>query len=71
MISYEPLWRTMAEKGITTYSLMKDHKIESKTIYNLKHNRNTTALTLEKLCIALNCGVQDVIEFLPDESETR
>lgn len=41
MVSYEPLWRTMEEKGITTYTLIEKYKVQSKTIYNLKHHFTT------------------------------
>ena len=40
MVSYEPLWKTMKQKDITTYTLIGKYKVLSKTIYNLKHNAN-------------------------------
>ena len=40
MVSYNPLWATMNAKGITTYALIEKHKIQSKTIYYLEHNKN-------------------------------
>ncbi len=65
MISYEPLWNTLKEKGETTYTLITHHNIDRRTIYKLKHNESVTALTLEKLCSALNCSVQDIIAIFP------
>lgn len=62
MYSYEPLWKTMKKKDVTTYQLIKQG-IEKKTIYNLQHNANVTVLTLEKLCTILDCEVSDVIEI--------
>lgn len=49
MISYEPLWKTLEIKGYSTYWLL-NHGVDSKTLYNLKHNKNTTLLTIEKIC---------------------
>ncbi len=63
MISYAPLWNTMKEKGITTYTLIEHHKIASKTIYNLKHNKHITTATLETLCSILNCTPNDILTF--------
>lgn len=63
MVSYEPLWRTMEEKGITTYTLIEKYKVQSKTIYNLKHNKNITTATLETLCNILSCTPNDVLTF--------
>ena len=66
MISYEPLWKTLKEKGETTYTLITKHNIDRRTIFKLKHNESVTVLTLEKLCLALNCSVQDVVCISPD-----
>ncbi len=63
MVSYTPLWETMRKKGITTYALISKHKIQSKTIYNLKHNKNITTITLEKLCDILECTPNEILEF--------
>ena len=63
MVSYEPLWQTMKKKGITTYALIEHHKIQSKTIYNLKHNKNITTATLETLCNILECTQNDILTF--------
>lgn len=63
MVSYEPLWQTMRQKGITTYALIEKHKMQSKTIYNLKHNKNITTATLETLCNILECTPNDILTF--------
>lgn len=63
MVSYEPLWQTMKQKGITTYALIEKHGIPSKTIYNLKRNKNITTATLETLCIILDCTPNDILTF--------
>lgn len=63
MISYEPLWRTMKAQNVSTYTLIEKHKIPSKTIYNLKHDKNITTTTLERLCEILNCTPNDVLTF--------
>lgn len=63
MISYEPLWNTLKSKGITTYVLIEKYKIQSKTIYNLKHNKNISTVTLEKLCEILECTPNEILTF--------
>lgn len=63
MVSYAPLWNTMEQKGITTYALIKKHNIQSKTIYNLKHEKNISTATIEILCDILECTPNDIIEF--------
>ncbi|MBO4953391.1 MAG: helix-turn-helix transcriptional regulator [Lachnospiraceae bacterium] len=63
MVSYEPLWKTMEKKGITTYTLIQKYKIQSKTIYNLKHEKNITTATIENLCNILDCTPNDILTF--------
>lgn len=69
MISYEPLWNTMEQKHITTYTLISKHGINPRTIHNLKHGKSVTLYTLEKLCAILDCQAEGIVLFLPDEKE--
>lgn len=62
MISYNPLWETMKKKEISQYYLLKSG-IDNKTLDSLKKNKNITLLTLEKLCSALNCTPNEIVEF--------
>ncbi|MCM1569573.1 MAG: helix-turn-helix transcriptional regulator [Roseburia sp.] len=63
MVSYAPLWATMKAKNISTYALIKKYNIQSKTIYNLKHDKNISTATLECLCDILECTPNDVLTF--------
>ncbi len=69
MISYEPLWNTMANKGVTTYSLIKNHNFSKGTLDRLKHNRPITTVTLDDLCRILDCKVEDIIVYIADKKE--
>lgn len=71
MISYRPLWQTMQNKNITTYNLIHDYDINTRTINNLKHNKGITTFTLEKLCRILDCTPNDVIEFIENEKDQQ
>ena len=62
MIDFSPLWKTMEEKGVSQYQLLKNG-IDNKTLDGLKHNRNITLITLEKLCRILDCEPNDVVKF--------
>lgn len=66
MISYEPLWRTMKERNVTTYALINKHNFSPYTITNLKRNKSITMNTLEKLCRILHCTADSVVEFLDE-----
>lgn len=67
MIVFEKLWKVMREKGVSTYQLREDCGIDSKTVRRLKANDNIETKTLNKLCAALDCRVEDIIEYIPDQ----
>ncbi len=62
MIDFSPLWKTMEERHVTQYHLLKSG-IDNKTLDALKKNKNITLLTLEKLCDIIGCTPNDVVEF--------
>lgn len=66
MIIFDKLWKTMKEKGITTYQLREKCGIDSKTIRRLKANENMETKTLNKLCCVLNCKLEDIAEYIAD-----
>ena len=66
MIVFDKLWITMREKGISTYTLREKCGIDSKTVRRLKANENIETKTLDKLCTALNCKIEDIVEYIKD-----
>ena len=68
MISYEPLYRTMKEKGISTYKLIKEYQLSRSLPDRLKHNKPISTVTLNDLCRILCCRVEDIL--LCSEEET-
>jgi len=66
MIQFDRLWHTMEQKGVTTYWLREKCGIDSKTIRRLRANDNIETKTLDKLCRALGCRLEDIAEFVED-----
>ena len=67
MIVFEKLWKTMQQKGVSTYMLREKCGIDSKTVRRLQANDNIETKTLAKLCAVLNCKLEDIAEYVPDE----
>ena len=65
MITFDKLWVTMKEKGVSTYKLREACGIDSKTVRRLKANENIETKTLDKLCCALDCKIEDIVEYKP------
>ena len=68
MIVFDRLWALMEQKSISTYQLRERCGIDSKTIRRLKANDNMETKTLNKLCTILGCRLDEIAEFVPDES---
>ena len=70
MIKYDRLWETMRQRGISQYDLYTHHNINRSQLDRLRHNKNIEVYTIDKLCKILNCRVEDIMEFEPDEQQT-
>ena len=66
MICFDKLWITMKQKNITTYQLREQCGIDSKTVRRLRANDNMETKTLNKLCMFLDCRLEDIAEFVRD-----
>lgn len=67
MIRFDRLWKTMEQRNISTYQLRERCGIDSKTIRRLKANDNMETKTLNKLCNALNCKLEEIAEYVPEK----
>lgn len=68
MISYDRLWQTMKEKGITQYTLIKKYNVSPAQITRLKRNESVSTHTIEIFCKILKCKVEDVMQYTDDEN---
>ncbi|MBP3309146.1 MAG: helix-turn-helix transcriptional regulator [Clostridia bacterium] len=63
MISYEPFYRTLKEKGVSTYKLINQYGISRSLLDRLKHNKPISTVTVDDLCKILSCRVEDILIF--------
>ena len=63
MIVFDKLWITLKNKGFYTYKLRETCGIDSKTNRRLGANENIETKTLDKLCSALKCKIEDIAEY--------
>ena len=68
MIKYDPLWRTLKEKGISQYQLIKDYGIDKAQLQRLRQNLVVKTLILNRLCQILNCRIEEITEYVPDDN---
>ena len=69
MISYDPFWKTMKEKSLTSYALTKKLNVKESTLYRMRKGKPMTTTTLDELCRILECEVRDIICYIPEEEQ--
>lgn len=67
MISYEPFYRTLKDRNITTYKLIKDYNISRSLLDRLKHNKPLSTVTINDLCKILRCNVEDILTYIDSD----
>lgn len=67
MIVYDRLWKTMKEKGISQYKLMKEYGFSSGQLDRIRKGENINMYTLDTLCRILDCEVEDIISYQREE----
>jgi len=67
-VSYKKLFHMMIEKDMTNAQLMVLGNFSANIITRLKRNNYVSLETVETICKVMNCRVDDILEFLPDES---
>ena len=67
MISYENLWNTMREKGVSQYALIKKYGVSPSQITRMKRNESVSTHTIEAFCKILDCRVEDIMEYIKEE----
>ncbi len=67
VICYAPLWRTMAEKKATTYTLRVKYGMSHATVQRLQKDMPVSTHTLNTLCEIFDCRLEDIAEYVPDK----
>lgn len=68
-VSYKKLFHLMIDKGVTNAELMAKAGFSANIITRLKRDRYVALDSIEKICYALDCGVGDILEFIPEKKE--
>ena len=67
MIKYDRLWATLKRKKISQYKLIKYYGIDKAQLHRLRKNQVVKTLILDRLCTILDCNIEDIMEFVPDD----
>lgn len=67
--SYKKLWKLLIDKDLKKKDLAQMANISNYTITKLTRGENVTTDVLGKICKALNCSVEDIMEFVNIEED--
>ena len=70
-VSYDRLFHMMIDRKITNAQLMNMCGFSANIITRLKNDEYISLESVEKICRALDCGVDDILNFIPEEKEQR
>lgn len=68
MITYDRLWQTMKQQGVSQYDLYTHYNVNRSQLNRLRRNENVEVNTIDKLCNILQCRVEDIMEHFPDDN---
>ena len=71
MIKYDKLWITLKKKNISQYKLIKYYGVDKAQLQRLRNNEIVKTLIINRLCNILDCNVEDIMEYIPDEKTSK
>ena len=69
IVSYKKLWKLLIDKNMIKKQLREQAGLTTNVIAKLGKDENVSTEVLCKICKALDCGLDDIIEIIPDEEE--
>ena len=68
-ISYKPLWHQLVERNMKKLEFRDFVGISNGTLAKLGKNEPVAMDVIEKICLKLNCKIEDVVEITSDKNE--
>ncbi len=62
-VSYNKLWKLLIDKNMSKTQLIKDAHISTNAMAHLGKNEDVRVEVLVKICAALNCSMDDIMEI--------
>ena len=68
-VSYNKLWKLLIDRNMKRTELRIASGISSSTLAKLGKNESVQVDVLDKICKTLNCGVDDIVEYVATEED--
>ena len=66
-VCYNKLWKILIDKNMSKTQLIKAAKISTNAMAKLGKNEDVRVEVLVKICVALGCTINDIMEIIPDD----
>ena len=70
-VSYKKLWKLLIDKDMKMKELEEQAKVSHYTVSKMYRGENVTIDILERICKTLDCSLDDIVEFIPDEENVK
>ena len=68
-VKYDKLFHLLIDRKITNVQLAQKAGVSANIITRLKRDQYISMESIERLCVALNCRVDDILECISNENE--
>lgn len=66
MIVYDPFFETLKKRGFTQYRLIKEYNISRGLLDRMRKNLDISMYSVNHLCEILQCGIEEICRFVPE-----
>lgn len=66
-VSYKKLFKLLIDKDMKKKELKEKAGIGNSTMNKLANDENVTMEIMAKICTALDCKLDDIVDIIPDE----
>ena len=70
-VSYKRLWHLLLDKNMTKLDLAKTAGVSRYALTKMGKDEDVTTDVLTKICDALGCQIEDIVEFIPGKKEDK
>lgn len=68
-VSYKRLWKLLIDKNMKKRDLKETAKLSPSLMSSLNQDKSVTVNTLSRICEVLDCRIEDIMEFVPEEKK--
>ncbi len=69
-VCYNKLWKLLIDKKMTKTQLCKKAKVSTNAIAKMGRDEDVRVEVLVKICEALDCNIEDIIELVPKSDDS-